>query len=274
MYQEDEDEEAYEPGAEGPPNPGIKAAKAQRAKERAEQAEKRAYRPIPSPTAAEAKQVTSFLGRELFDAIDGMEAQIEACAMILRVAQPPYNGKLDIRWWMPNGEQHREPVLVKWVADARRPGRLQPRRINKYSARVHRRDGLFATNLPEVEKAAALAWELIGIRKELISIVRYKIKTQVAVVLVRESWFEGRKYETSRLMAQVIARLACSGTAVTLPQRGDDIFETDEIQGMAEALIAQERERVWAEQSAQAQPPDGTSVDGGPMVSNTAPAAR
>ena len=55
---------------------------------------------------------------------------------------------------------------------------------------------------------------------------------------------EGRKYETSRLMAQVIARLACSGTAVTLPQRGDDIFEPDEIQGMAEALIAQERERV------------------------------
>lgn len=139
------------------------------------------------------------------------------------------------------------------------PWRLQPRRINKYSARVHRRDGLFATNLPEVEKAAALAWELIGIRKELISIVRYKIKTQVAVVLVRESWFEGRKYETSRLMARVIARLACSGCAVTLPQRGDDIFETDEIQGMAEALIAQERERVWAEQSAQAQPPDGTA---------------
>ena len=259
MYHEDEDEETYEPGAEGPPNPAIQAAKAQRAKERSEQAEQRAYRPIPSPTVAEAKQLTSFLGDELCGAIEDMEAQIEACAMILRVAQPPYNGKIDIRWWKPNGEQHREPVLVKWVADARRPGRLQPRKINRYSARVHRRDSLFATTLPEVEKAAALAWELIGVRKELISILRYKIKTQIAVVLVREAWFEGHRYDASKLMAQVIARLDGSGIAVTMPERYNETFDMDQVQGMAEDLIAQERERAWAAESAQAQPQDGTA---------------
>lgn len=250
MCNEEEDEDDYEPGAEGPPNPGIQAGKAQRAKERAELAEQRAYRPLPSPIAAEAKQLTSFLGDELCDAIEDMEAEIEACAMVLRVAQPPYNGKLDIRWWTPRGGDHKEPVLVKWVADARRPGRLQPRKINRYSARVHRRDSLFAATLPETEKAASLAWELIGIRKELIFILRYKIKTQIAVVLVREARFEGHRYEASKLMASVIARLNGSGIAVTMPERYSETFDMDQVQGMAEDLIAEERERVWAAESA------------------------
>lgn len=240
MYHDDDDEHEHLAPYSGP----TKGPQAEEmARQAARLAEQRAYRSTPCPTASEIRHAMADLGTLLSDAISEIEAQIDACAAILRVGQPPYNGKIDVRWWKTSGGYDREPVLVKWLQDARRPGKLQPKRIEKYSSRVHRRDGLFAVNLPEVEKAAAQAVELIRWRREILSAVRYKIKPQNNIARNRLAWLAGHKYDASDLMAKVIAQTRRHGGTVALPTQYDEIFDMEQVNGLADDLAEKMRQQ-------------------------------
>ena len=61
---------------------------------------------------AEERVVTVL--RERYGQLRRLEQLITHVDRVLRVSQPPKDGKIGVRWWRMGGRPYRMPVLVRW----------------------------------------------------------------------------------------------------------------------------------------------------------------
>ncbi len=92
-----------------------------------------------------------------------LEERIAQVGKVLRLSQPPADGKVDIRWWTLSRAAHRTPVLVKWVLT----------RMNRYKVKQPKRvdvrtDGSFALNARETKVLVEHAQKLIAERAVMV----------------------------------------------------------------------------------------------------------
>ncbi len=97
-----------------------------------------------------------------------LERQIARTGVVLRVSQPPADGKVDIRWWLMKGDAvYRTPILVQWVLT----------RVRRYKVKVPKRmnvrtDGNFAVNAASTRVLVAHARDLIRARAQTLRRMR------------------------------------------------------------------------------------------------------
>ena len=94
-----------------------------------------------------------------------LERVISLVDRVLRVSQPPKDGKIGVRWWILGGRVGRMPVLVRWRQQIN--GRWRGVEIRSLNAAVFTDSGTSKINYAETVALAKLARELIVEHKKL-----------------------------------------------------------------------------------------------------------
>lgn len=200
-----------------------------------------AYRQLPAPETLDLQTRLSEIARQISQTLDSIDAQIEQHAIGLRLLQPALSGKLDIRWWRLRGDGHRTPVLVKWELDNRRPGRMQPRQIQRVSRRVVSSNGLFALNHETVLNLALAVDRLIKDRALLKDSFRYQIlpaATKAKRIAAHVDWL---KIQCEKGIAQGLSNLALDGNEWRLPDTYASRIDQEKIVQLAAQMEEQKR---------------------------------
>lgn len=195
-----------------------------------------AYRPIPSPESQKIRKMVEGIADALSNQIEQIDALIEQHALGLRLLQPPVSGKIDVRWWKPNGQDGREPVLVKWEKDARRAGKLQPRVIVKISGKIVSKGGPFEPTHKEVEQLVYGLARLFKYRAE----VKEKAYVQILPVAgVSKRLGPGIRYvgaNSTKAIAQGLCNINLNDGAWDIPETYRARMEYEEITKLAAQL--------------------------------------
>ncbi len=95
-----------------------------------------------------------------------LERLISLVDRVLRVSQPPKDGKIGVRWWRLGGRANRMPVLVRWKQQIN--GRWRGVAILSLNAAVFTDSGTSRINYAETVVLARLARDLIAEYKKLM----------------------------------------------------------------------------------------------------------
>lgn len=95
-----------------------------------------------------------------------LERLISLVDRVLRVSQPPKDGKIGVRWWKLGGRASRMPVLVRWKQQIN--GRWRGVAIRSLNAAVFTDSGTSKINYTETVALAKLARDLIAEHKRLM----------------------------------------------------------------------------------------------------------
>lgn len=135
------------------------------------------YQTLSQRCGAEATRLVQELGQ--------VERLLSLTNEVLKVTQPPINGKLGVQWWQENGRNPwRDPVLVKWMR--RRNGKKQAVRIKHLHPRLVRTAGTSKYGAEETLDLARMAVRLIAaykeVRSDLLALCRLAARRRRAVV--------------------------------------------------------------------------------------------
>ena len=179
-----------------------------------------------SPTVLETKTqtLTGNLDALMCAHVTELEEQIEACAMVLRSSQPPYEGKYDVRWWVTGAPADgRTPVLVRWMK-ARAGVKLQPKPVKALGRQKPRSDGIWGFNHAQTVATLDQLSGLLSQREEIKELLRYKVIPLVKMVEARRSALVGGKERLNGIMQRTVEQLRSEGYVGVFPPEYDKHF--------------------------------------------------
>lgn len=138
-----------------------------------------------------------------------IETAIEEAGRVLRIAQPPMHGKYDIRWWLDGGV--REPTLVRWEINKR--GKYEPKVVQRLQPL--RKDGAYAVNHAEAQKALLVVQELFDARRKVLAVlVKAKRLTNAQAqghLTAKGLWLENERAKLAGIKRLAVKNMAKAG---------------------------------------------------------------
>lgn len=152
-----------------------------------------------------------------------LERLISLVDRVLRVSQPPKDGKIGVRWWKLGGRTNRMPVLVRWKRQVN--GRWRGVAILALNAAVFTDSGTSKINYGETVALAKLARDLIAEHKKLAGDLGVGQAARLRTVQVLTVRHGGWLQSLIGLHHRVVKNLEHSGYDVDLETRAlmDDV---------------------------------------------------
>lgn len=161
--------------------------------------------------------INESLYEKLLDAVNSLahetrafDREIALAGEVLRIAQPPKPGKIDIRWWKVDRKDLVQPVLVRWNK-LRARWIVRPWSFRKTGVS---RDGTSALNADAVERIGPLVVQAISMVKErhaqIEKIIREAQRETNVLMLHRSNLHSLLELE----LAGIVARLLEKGYVV------------------------------------------------------------
>jgi len=146
-----------------------------------------------------------------------LEREVALAGEVMRIAQPPRPGKVDVRWWKVARKKLVQPVLVRWNKHRAR-WRAVPWSYRKAGLQ---RDGTSALNVEAMEAITPLVVQSIAQIKErhqqIERFIREARRVNVELAMLRGDLNATLEFHHRRIVARLVER----GYTVEEKYRGD-----------------------------------------------------